>query len=179
MKLVTGHSPQHEANKQLVQGGTAIQAYHGDKASTERSLVPVKKATLPAASETDVTDLAATEKPKSPYYDLVGDIDVRDASPRQMVELAMDLYVAGIINWDESAMMAFQPELQPEYDKTIGALTGEEANPDRPRDFVQIWEERLHFEKKYNTIDSEAVTKSQRIVDVLHALDSPPLDIMA
>ncbi len=146
------------------------------------NLIPLTAPALPQKTDdknNDTDNLPAKIEPPSPYHDLIGDVDVRNISPRRMVELAMDLYVSGAINWNESALMAFQPELQPDYDKTVGALTGEPAEPDRPRDFVEIWEQRLTFEKKYNTIDSDAVTKSQRIVDVLHAIDSPPLNVVA
>ena len=66
----------------------------------------------------------------------------------------MDLYMVGVITWEEHAMLAFQPELHPDYDQTVGALTGEKADPDRPRDYVAIWEARLAFERKHNAGDA-------------------------
>lgn len=104
---------------------------------------------------------------------LIGDVDIRNLSPRQMAETSLDLYVAGILPWDEYAMLAFQPELHPDYDKTIGALTGEKAQPDKPRDFLTIWEERLQFEQKYNGDNPDLIARTQRIVQVFRLIDSP------
>jgi hypothetical protein len=68
-------------------------------------------------------------------------------------------------------MLAFQPELHPNYDKTVGALTGEPAQPDKPRDFVSQWEARLSFEQRYNADQPELLARTQRIVDVLKQLN--------
>lgn len=100
-------------------------------------------------------------------------LDLRSFTPRQMAELSMELYVAGVVTWDEYAMLAFQPELHPDYDRTIGALTGEKAAPDRPRDFIVEWEKRLRFEEKHNGKDREAVQRTVRIVNVLKQLGAP------
>ncbi len=104
---------------------------------------------------------------------LIGDVDIRRLSPRQMSETSMDLYVAGILPWEEYAMLAFQAELHPDYDKTIGALTGEPAAPDRPRDFLNLWEERLRFEEKHNAGNPNLVARTRRIVQVFRQIASP------
>jgi len=85
----------------------------------------------------------------------------------------MDLYVAGILPWDEYAMLAFQAELHPDYDKTIGVLTGEKAEPDRPRDFLRIWEERLAFEEKYNAGRPKLVERTRHIVQTFRQICRP------
>lgn len=99
--------------------------------------------------------------------------NLRHVSPRQMTAIGMDLYVAGIIGWDEYAMLAFQPELHPDFDKTIGALTGETAQPDRPRDFIEIWEKHLSFKRKYNPDDTRQIRQIEHLVNVLTQLGSP------
>ena len=123
----------------------------------------------------------ATDQPRpAPITDgglslrrLIGDVDIRRLSPRQMSETSMDLYVAGILPWEEYAMLAFQAELHPDYDKTIGALTGEPAAPDRPRDFLSLWEERLRFEEKHNAETPHLVARTRRIVQVFRQIASP------
>lgn len=104
---------------------------------------------------------------------LIGNVDIRHLSPRQMAETSLDLYVAGVLPWEEYAMLAFQAELHPDYDKTIGALTGEKAAPDKPRDFLNLWEDRLKFEEKYNAEDSQVVERTRRIVQVFRQIDTP------
>lgn len=104
---------------------------------------------------------------------LIGDIDIRSLSPRQMADASMDLYVAGVLPWEEYAMLAFQAELHPDYDRTIGALTGQAADPDRPRDFLAEWEERLAFEVKHNADNPQRVTRTRHIVNLFRQIDSP------
>jgi len=60
-------------------------------------------------------------------------------SPRTMVELSHDLFSSGHLTKDQHDVLSFQSELMPNYDVTIGALTGEPAEPDRPRDYTEIW----------------------------------------
>jgi hypothetical protein len=100
-------------------------------------------------------------------------LDLRNFTPRQMADLSMDLYVSDILEWEEYAMLAFQPELHPDYDRTIGALTGEKAKPDGPRDFISEWETRHRFEEKHNSKDRELVQRTLRIVNVLKQIVSP------
>ena len=59
------------------------------------------------------------------------------------------------------------------YDKTVGALTGEPAQPDRPRDFVRAWDEQLQFELRHGAGDSQVVRQTARIRDVLRQLAEP------
>ena len=99
--------------------------------------------------------------------------DLRNFTPREMAELSMDLYVSGVVTWDEYALLAFQPELHPDYDRTVGALTGEKAAPDRPRDFIAEWEERLRFEEEHNGKDRQRVSRTMRILSVLKQMNSP------
>ncbi len=99
--------------------------------------------------------------------------DVRWMSPRQMSDLSLDLYISSVLGWDEYSMLAFQPELQPAYDSTIGALTGEKAAPDGPRDFISHWEERVAFETRHNPGNGEALNRSRHILFVLRQIDKP------
>jgi len=107
----------------------------------------------------------------------VAAVQVRNVSPREMGNIAMDLYVSGVLSWDEYSMLAFQPELHPNYDATVGALTGERASPDQPRDFVSQWEERLNFERRHNPGDRPLIRRTSRIVQVLRQIENPT-DIM-
>jgi len=102
---------------------------------------------------------------------LIGlEVDVRGMTPREATEVGLRLYAEGLVSWDEYAEFAFQPELHPDYNATIGALLGETAAPDAPRDFIQQWDERLAYEQRYNAIDSSRVRSTQRIAQVLTRL---------
>lgn len=153
-----------------VEQGSGYQDRLAQRLPSERSLVPLEKP-APPATVTNVPE-KSTER-ILPYGRSKGRIDVRDMTPRQMVDLSMDLYVAGVISWNDYDRLAFQPELQPGYDRTIGALIGHKAEPDRPRDFVAEWEERLSFDRKYNADDHKLVSGTFRIINILKRIDSP------
>ncbi len=96
--------------------------------------------------------------------------DVRRISPRRMGDISMDLYMGGILSWEEYSMLAFQPELHPDFNQTIGALLGKKAEPDRRRDFVSEWEDRLTFEMKYNAGEKERIKRATTIFRALHRI---------
>lgn len=93
-------------------------------------------------------------------------VDLRDISPRQVADMSIDLYASGILSWEEYSELAFQAELHPDFDRTIGALTGERAMPNRRRNFVAVWVERLAFEMKYNTHQPKRIERARHIVAV-------------
>ena len=147
-------------------------AYLPGHPSASRALVPVAR---PAAAEPGIKPGGKPDAPRPGQpLDAGETVDMRAFTPRQMVDMSMDLYVSGVLAWEEYAMLAFQPELHPDYDRTIGALTGEKAEPDRPRDFVAQWEKRLEFEEKYNTDRPHLVARTTRIVEVLKQLATEP-----
>jgi hypothetical protein len=111
----------------------------------------------PAAEETDA-DTA------------IPGLDVRNATPRQISDVSLDLYAAGMLTYEDYTALAFQPELHPDYNRTVGALTGERAQPDRRRDFVKYWSDRLQFELRYNAQDSAQVRQTGRIHDLMKGL---------
>lgn len=93
--------------------------------------------------------------------------DPRRMSPRQIAEWAHELYLAGVMDWEDYKLVGFPSELHPNFNQTIGALTGERAEPDRPRDMVAEWERRHAFERRYYGRDSAAARRSARVLDLL------------
>ena len=138
---------------------------------SDRSLVLVKRK-LPIATgkrmdhSTDI-DRTASRKPTIPA------VDPRQMSPRKMVKLSLDLYVAGIIGWEEHKMLSFQADLHPDYSKTIGALTGEPAKPDHPKDFIEEWERRLAFQRSYNPDNVRRIRRTEHIKNIFNQIDAP------
>ncbi|HIN21213.1 MAG TPA: hypothetical protein EYM71_05095 [Rhodospirillales bacterium] len=115
----------------------------------------------------------AVLKVRSAIYELIGDVDTHHLSPRQMSELSLDLYAIGAISFEDYSALAFQPELHPDFDRTIGALTGERADPDRPRDFVRLWDDRADFQRRHNAARTDLVEQSERIASVLRQIETP------
>jgi len=107
---------------------------------------------------------------ESPLKKILADINARAISPRSMQTLSLDLYAAGIITWEEHEDLAFQADLHPDFPRTIGALTGDTALPDHPRDYVKEWEHRLDFERRHSP-EGEKRTRALRILSVLRRID--------
>ena len=136
-----------------------------------RSLVPVK-ANMPVPSghlvdSSNELQGIVSRKPAMPA------MNVRQMSPRKMVHLSMDLYVAGIIEWKEHEMLGFQAELHPDYNKSIGALTGEPAKPDQAKDFIEEWENRLAFQRRHNPDNVLRIRRTEHIKNILRQIDAP------
>ncbi len=153
---------QDDANKAATNSG-----------SHSRDLIPIH---LPAKVEGPKAQ-ESTESPR-PRENSDGSqdlfpYDVRRMSPREAVELGQELYMEGVLGFDEYSMLAFQPELHPDYDKTVGALTGEPARPDKPRDFVQEWEEKVSFQQKHNAEQPHLIARTERILSILKMIDNP------
>ena len=109
----------------------------------------------------------------APTVNLPRSFDIRNASPRHLAKVSMDFYVAGLLDWEEYAMLANQPELHPDFNRTIGALIGHKAAPDRERDCLAEWEERLAFEQKYRGEKDETAMRTLHIVTLFQRLDAP------
>ncbi len=135
--------------------------------ATGRDIVPFQA--LPLVVPHIIPALPAPSS-SVPFAGFIEGINPADMSPRQAANLGMDLYIAGLLTWDEYSMLAFQPELHPDYNRTIGALVGEKARPDRRRDFIEIWDNRLKFEQKYNPDDKPRIEHAKRIVRVLRQI---------
>ena len=90
-----------------------------------------------------------------------------------MADLSAELYMAGFLSHEQYADLSFQAELMPNYDQTIGALTGLRAAPDKPRDYTSIWRAKLKFEMKHLGDDPRIVERTRKILDLLRAIEKP------
>lgn len=108
--------------------------------------------------------------------EISADYDVRYITPREMVDLSLDLYAIGFLTREQHRALAFQSELMPNFDATIGALTGERADPDRPRDYTAIWRARLAFETQYGADHPRIVERTTKILKLLQSLKSANKD---
>lgn len=122
-------------------------------------------------------DHAATKPPLQlpPPGDDVSGPDVRHMTPREMLAYSEALYVNGHISFEDYEALAFQPDLHPDFNRTIGALTGEKAAPDRPRDFIRHWQERLSFTQRYYPSNANEVRQAHRILEAIRTF--PRTDI--
>jgi hypothetical protein len=117
-----------------------------------------------AASESPLSDDSLTKIALPPPRLGVG---VRQMSPRQLVEWAHEMYLSGALNWQEYRFAGFHAELHPDYNTTVGALIGQMAAPDRPRDMIREWEDRLAFYCRHNTPQDPQVRKVEKVLALL------------
>ena len=108
---------------------------------------------------------------KCSLHEISADYDVKALTPRQMVSLSFELYATGYLDREQYAELAFQAELLPNFDDTIGALTGEKAAPDKPRDYTAFWQDRILFERTHFGDDPRVVQRVESILNILITLD--------
>lgn len=99
--------------------------------------------------------------------DIAKKYDVRNMSPREMAAMSQELYQVGSISFQDHALLSFQPELGPEYSKT---LTGCPGKPDTPRDFMAQWNTQLKVHKKSG--DTAFIRNDERILNLFGNLAS-------
>ena len=126
------------------------------------------------SEEASTWSTADFQKLEPTLQEIAGEYDVGSLTPRQMVNLSFDLYSSGFLSRDQYSELAFQSELMPNFDITIGALTGEKAQPDRPRDYTAVWRERVRFERTYCTEDLRIVERAENILKLLMTIKLPP-----
>lgn len=97
-------------------------------------------------------------------------VDPRWATFHEINELSLELYLAGDLGFPESAYFGRQPEHHPAYRRTVGRLTGVDADDDQPRDQLKLWEDRLAFAERYLFDDSPSLDRLRRIVGALRRL---------
>lgn len=94
-------------------------------------------------------------------------IEPRRMSPRQLAQWAHEMYLAGALNWQDYLFAGFPAELHPEYNRTVGVLTGRRAQPDWPRDMVREWEDRLAFVRRHNDPCDGTVRRAEKVLTLL------------
>ncbi|HIJ61680.1 MAG TPA: hypothetical protein HPQ04_03210 [Rhodospirillaceae bacterium] len=94
-------------------------------------------------------------------------IEPRRMSPRQLAQWAHEMYLAGALNWQDYLFAGFPAELHPEYNRTVGVLTGRRAQPDWPRDMVREWEDRLAFVRRHNDPCDGTVKRAEKVLTLL------------
>ena len=139
-------------------------AHPSRRSRQEPRLAGGMRASLPALAPQD--DAAA---PLSTPYGARGGLrsDPRKMSPRQLANWAHEMYLCRELTWDEYCMAGFPAEMHPHYNRTVGVLTGNLAQPDAPRNMIRVWEERLAFALRYNDPDDPEVLRTEKLLLLL------------
>lgn len=97
--------------------------------------------------------------------------DVTNISPRGMANMSQSLYDTGNISLKNHAFLSFQPELNPDYNATIGQMTNTIGQPDVPRDFLGEWKDRLKEQLK-GGLSGEITQNTKEVVSILENLEA-------
>lgn len=127
---------------------------------------PPQRLALPAKAAPAVIALPPPRPQPQPRHDL------RNISPRRFAEIAHELYLEGSLRWDEYQLVGFPSELHPDFNATIGALTGEKAAPDKPRDMLAEIEHQFEFLRRFHDGNDE-FRRAERALDVLRRQAEP------
>lgn len=162
--------------------GSALVRLFTDRSplETQRLEPRLTRSEAPAASS-ETRTVAAPSKPlalPAPAQSEPPRFDLRNVSPRAFADITHELYMEGTLSWDEFQTVGFPSELNPRYDETIGALTGEKARPDHPKDMLGHWEQRVEFERRYNP-DDEQVGIAESALSKLTLQSQPPVKLSA
>jgi len=100
-----------------------------DAAPPGRDLVPLERSPPPVPAGGALVPLdgggpSRTHEADQRRAEVVGGVDIRAASPREMARLSLDLYAAGVLAYKDYAVLAFQPELHPDYDRLNSRFVG-------------------------------------------------------
>lgn len=133
---------------------------NGKSVVTGTGTVHAENATVP-----DTADLRSSATASR----IAANYDVRNISPRDMAKMSLELYQAGVISFKDHSFLSFQPELNTEYDETIGRLTGTVARPDEPQDFVAVWEGHLK-DQETRGADREMIEQTRRMLSIVQNL---------
>lgn len=116
---------------------------------------------LPVAEATASDSAPVNVESARSLAGLAGQYDVRNMSPRNMAALSQALYQDGAISFQDHALLSFQPELNPEFNKTVGAPDSAEAS----KDFIAQWTTQLQV---HESLGQTGFAKNdQRMLNIL------------
>ncbi len=103
--------------------------------------------------------------------DVASRYDLRNITAKDTAQLSQGLYDGGAISLKHHAFLSFQPALNPEYNDTIGSISGVTLTGDEPKDLVAFWENDLAY-KQGSGASELIINNTREIVDLVRKLDS-------
>ena len=127
-----------------------------------------------ASRSTAVSDITCEPQKVSPLENISDPIaakyDVRNISSLELTLLGNELFAAGRINREELAMLAFQPELNKNYD-LVGAQIDCKPDPNKPKNAIADWTEVLNNQIEFQC-SPYFIAQTRRVIEILSSLDA-------
>ncbi len=110
--------------------------------------------------------------------DIAKKYDVKNISPRDMATMSSHLYDGGMISFENHALLSFQPELNQDFNRTIGQFTNTTGQPDAKRDFLGEWSDRLEQEIR-DGYPAHMIKNTKQVVSILENMDALRSSLLA
>lgn len=99
------------------------------------------------------------------WYKVARDINVRNATPREIISLSSQLYTAGVISYDDHINLSFQPEINPD------SASADSSFSHNRKDYIALWQQRGEKVVRSGG-DRSQIEDSQRIQSILKYVNS-------
>lgn len=132
-----------------------------EKVNNKKSDAEKNKAVTPQETSAAVDNVSISNA----WQKVAQNIDVRNASPRDIISLSSQLYNAGAISYDDHINLSFQPE--------INLDTPPESKPfsHEKKDYVDLWRTKQENVIRYGG-DRTQIEDTHRIHAILIYVDS-------
>ncbi len=134
---------------------------------TEQENIPIKR----SKAEKKVALKTLGKPPKNNVSDsdiwrtLAREIDVRAATPREIITLSSQLFKAGVISYDDHISLSFQPELNLDSPSELLPFSHER------RDYIAFWQSKQENVLRFGG-DRKQIEETHRIQSLLVYLDN-------
>ena len=158
-------------NKTAPQGGTIkAKLQSEEEVMINEKLRQILNRSGNEATQTAEPTQQSNAKPAANISDpIAAKYDVRNISSLELTLLGNDLFTAGRINREELAMLAFQPELNQNYD-LVGAQINCKPDPALPRNAIQQWSDVLENQQTFGCSEY-FIAQTRRVLEILQNLD--------
>jgi len=96
---------------------------------------------------------------------VAGQINIRNATPREIMALSRQLYEAGAISYDDHINLSFQPEINPDTPDKSSSFSH------RRKDYIALWQQRAEKVIRFGG-DRGQIEDNHRIQAILSYIDS-------
>ncbi len=116
----------------------------------------------PVSQETSLQDNVSIS---DIWHNVARDVDVRNATPMEIIALSSQLYDAGVISYDDHINLSFQPEVNLDTPETSKPFSHER------KDYIALWQSKQENVIRFGG-DRNEIEDTHRIQAILTYVDS-------
>ena len=100
---------------------------------------------------------------------IMAEYDLTDMSSEDMKKMSQALFDAGIISREDCQLLAFQPELNPEYQKDLTSEDNSQSATQGRKNFIDLWHRKVLNHRQEGA--KRAALQADQMVNVLENLN--------